>query len=84
MRCLRLMLVCLLASAYAEAQTLSGQWCGWAVQTGPGDHRTEWSAILSLEGPTGSMEYPSLDCGGTWLTLDPTYAPPYSARHGRD
>ena len=71
MRCLRLMLVCLLASTYAEAQTLSGQWCGWAVQTGPGDHRTEWSANLSLKGPTGSMEYPSLDCGGT-LTFEGT------------
>src|SRR6187200_1655182 len=62
MRCLRWMLVCLLASAPAGAQTLSGQWCGWAVQTGPGDNRTEWSAILILKGPTGSMEYPSLAC----------------------
>jgi hypothetical protein len=71
MRCLCLMLVCLLASAAAEAQTLSGRWCGWAVQTGPGDHRTEWSANLSLKGSTGSMEYPSLDCGGT-LTFEGT------------
>lgn len=71
MRSRRLMLVCLLASAPAEAQTLSGQWCGWAEQTGPGDRRTEWSAILSLKGPTGSMEYPSLDCGGT-LTFEGT------------
>ena len=71
MRCLHLMVVGLLASAPAEAQTLSGQWCGWAVQTGPGDHRTEWSAVLSLKGPTGSMEYPSLDCGGT-LTFEGT------------
>ena len=71
MQCLRLMLVCLLASAPAGAQTLSGQWCGWAVQTGPGDNRTEWSAILILKGPTGSMEYPSLACGGT-LTFEGT------------
>ena len=71
MRCLRLMLACLLASAPAGAQTLSGQWCGWAVQIGPGDNRTEWSAILILKGPTGSMEYPSLHCGGT-LTFEGT------------
>src|SRR4026207_836083 len=57
--------------APAGAETLSGQWCGWAVQTGPGDNRTEWSAILILKGPTGSMEYPSLACGGT-LTFEST------------
>jgi hypothetical protein len=71
MRCLCLMLVCPLASAPAEAQTLPGQWCGRAEQTGPGDHRAEWSAILSLKGAAGSMEYPSLQCGGT-LTFEGT------------
>ena len=69
MRCLHLMLVGLLASAPAEAQTLSGQWCGWGQQTGPGDYRSAWSGNLSLDGATGHMEYPSLQCGGT-LTFE--------------
>jgi hypothetical protein len=60
---------CLLAVSSAEAQTLSGQWCGWAEQTGPGDTRTQWSANLLLDGATGHMEYPSLECGGT-LTFE--------------
>lgn len=69
MRSLRAALVCLLASAPAQAQTLSGQWCGVAEQTGPGDHRSEWPAIVQLKGPTGYTEYPSLKCGGT-LTFE--------------
>lgn len=60
------MLVCL-ASAPAQAQTLSGQWCGVAEQTGPGDYRSEWSAVVQLKGPTGYTEYPSLKCGGTLI-----------------
>lgn len=63
------MLVCLLASAPAQAQTLAGQWCGVAEQTGPGDHRSEWDAVVELKGPTGTTEYPSLKCGGT-LTFE--------------
>jgi hypothetical protein len=69
MRCLRLALLWPLAASPAEAQTLSGQWRGWGVQTGPGDYRSEWSANLSLDGATGHMEYPSLQCGGT-LTFE--------------
>ena len=69
MRSLRAMLVCLLASVPAQAQTLSGQWCGMAEQTGPGQHRSEWPAIVQLKGPTGYTEYPSLKCGGT-LTFE--------------
>jgi hypothetical protein len=40
-----------------------------AEQTGPGDHRSEWSAVLQLKGATGFTEYPSLKCGGT-LTFE--------------
>jgi hypothetical protein len=72
MQCLRAMLVCLLASTPAQAQTLSGRWCGVAEQTGPGAYRSEWSAVLDLKGATGRMAYPSLDCGGelTFERLD--------------
>jgi hypothetical protein len=67
------MITCLLASTLAVSpapgQTLSGEWCGEAEQTGPGDYRSRWSAILALKGPTGRMDYPSLECGGT-LTFE--------------
>jgi hypothetical protein len=69
MRCLHLAIACLLAASPGEAQTLSGRWCGWAEQIGPGDTRSAWSANLSLDGSTGHMEYPSLQCGGT-LTFE--------------
>jgi hypothetical protein len=71
MRCIRALLVCLLASAPAQTQTLSGQWCGVAEQAGPGTYRSEWSAVLYLKGATGRMAYPSLDCGGE-LTFERT------------
>lgn len=53
----------------AQAQTLQGEWCGTAVQTGPGDQRSEWPATMLLEGITGRMDYPSLGCGGV-LTFE--------------
>jgi hypothetical protein len=48
----------------ALAQTLEGEWCGTALQSGPGDHRSEWTANMVLDGATGRMDYPSLGCGG--------------------
>lgn len=69
MRRLYAILVFLLASAPAAAQTLSGQWCGVAEQTGPGDSRSDWDAVVELKGQTGTTEYPSLKCGGT-LTFE--------------
>ena len=62
-------IACLVASTLAVSpagsQTLSGRWCGKAEQVGPGDYRSQWSATLVLEGATGRMDYPSLNCGGT-------------------
>jgi hypothetical protein len=60
-----IILACFLASTPAAAQTLSGQWCGTAQQTGPGDHRSQWDAVVELKGAVGTTEYPSLGCGGT-------------------
>jgi hypothetical protein len=56
---------CLMVAGAAQAQTLSGQWCGMADQVGPGQYRSEWSARLLLHGATGQMHYPSLNCGGS-------------------
>ena len=61
------LLASMLMGLPALGQTLSGEWCGEAEQIGPGDHRSRWSATLTLKGPTGRMDYPSLDCGGTLL-----------------
>jgi hypothetical protein len=58
-----------LTGSPAPGQILSGQWCGEADQTGPGTYRSRWSATLVLNGSTGRMDYPSLECGGT-LTFE--------------
>ena len=64
------LLASMLAITAAQNQTLlSGQWCGEGEQTGPGAYRSRWSAVLTLKGPTGRMDYPSLECGGT-LTFE--------------
>ncbi len=63
------LLAATLAGSSAPSQTLSGQWCGEAEQTGPGDYRSRWSATLVLEESMGRMDYPSLGCGGT-LTFE--------------
>lgn len=62
---LSIVLAGLLVAAPAAAQTLSGQWCGVAEQKGPGDHRSQWDAVVELKGAAGTTEYPSLGCGGT-------------------
>jgi len=86
-RRLLLAFLCVSTLSPAEAQTLSGQWCGWGEQAGPGDYRSEWSAVLSLDGAAGHMEYPSLQCGGT-LTFEGREGNVHLYReritHGRD
>jgi len=69
MKCLCVMLLCFLADGPVHAQTLSGHWCGFGEQVGPGDHRSAWSASITLKGAQGLVEYPSLQCGGT-LTFE--------------
>jgi hypothetical protein len=65
MRCCYVLALCLLAVAAARAETLSGAWCGIAEQTNPEGDKSYWSAAMILRGTEGTMEYPSLDCGGT-------------------
>ncbi len=65
MRCLSAVALCLLAAAAARAELPSGSWCGIAEQTNPDGEKSYWSAAMVLRGVEGTMEYPSLDCGGT-------------------
>jgi hypothetical protein len=53
----------------AQAQTLTGHWCGIGEQTNPDGAKSHWTARMRLTGPEGRMDYPSLDCGGT-LTFE--------------
>jgi hypothetical protein len=69
MRSLRILAVCVLAAGPAQAQTLSGHWCGTGEQTNPDGSKSHWTASMRLAGAAGHMDYPSLDCGGT-LTLE--------------
>jgi hypothetical protein len=64
-RCLYALALCLLAAVTARAEMLSGSWCGIAEQTNPDGDKSYWSAAMVLRGVEGTMEYPSLDCGGT-------------------
>jgi hypothetical protein len=40
------------------------------VQNGPGDERSEYAAEISLDGEHGTIDYPSLGCGGVLLFVD--------------
>ena len=66
---LRTLIVCLLAAVPAHAQPLTGYWCGVGEQSNPDGTRSDWTARMHLTGPGGTMDYPSLDCGGT-LTFE--------------
>lgn len=51
--------------AGAWGQDLVGQWSGTVTQTGPGDVRETYPTRMRLDGLTGQIDYPSLQCGGT-------------------
>ena len=59
------LVVLLLASTNSFASGLRGSWSGTVNQSGPGDYSSSYSAQMTLQGETGSMDYPSLGCGGT-------------------
>lgn len=48
----------------AAAQSLTGHWSGVVDQSGPGVKPLQYVASLTLNGETGTMDYPTLDCGG--------------------
>ena len=51
------------------AAGISGRWSGSANQSGPGDYQTSFTIDMTLQGESGSIDYPSLSCGGT-LTFE--------------
>jgi hypothetical protein len=52
------------AAAPATDQGLTGHWSGVVNQSGPGQKPQQFVATLTLDGATGAMDYPTLDCGG--------------------
>jgi hypothetical protein len=50
--------------ASAEPQTLAGHWSGVVSQSGPSEGTQQFVATLTLNGATGAMDYPTLECGG--------------------
>jgi hypothetical protein len=48
----------------APAPTLTGHWSGVVGQSGPGVKTLQFVASLTLNGDSGSMDYPTLECGG--------------------
>lgn len=59
-----LTIAALLVATSAQGQTLKGQWSGLVDQTGPGAITDRYVATLSLDGPAGAMDYPTLGCSG--------------------
>lgn len=45
---------------------LRGEWEGTGYQT---DSNSTWAMRLSVKGRAYAVEYPSLECGGTWRLL---------------
>ena len=52
------------AGAAAFAQTLSGHWSGVVNQIGPDGRSGSYVVVLDLAGADGTMDYPTLECGG--------------------
>ena len=52
------------AATPASAQTLSGHWSGVVSQTGPDGRSDSYVAVLVLAGAAGTIDYPTLECGG--------------------
>jgi len=62
------LLVLLFCASAVRAQELRGEWSGTVTQDPPGSQGATYPARMVLNGPTGTMAYDSLHCGGT-LTL---------------
>jgi|SRR5580693_358460 hypothetical protein len=52
------------AAAAAPTPSLTGHWSGVVGQSGPGVKPLQYVASLTLNGDTGTMDYPTLECGG--------------------
>jgi hypothetical protein len=54
----------LASPAGAAPQSLTGHWSGVVNQSGHGQKPQQYVATLTLDGDTGAMDYPTLECGG--------------------
>ena len=73
MRCLVVIGVAVLTaliSTRVQAQELTGSWDGTVTQYGPGTHRGTYEAKMALDGKTGTIDYPSLGCGGKLVFIE--------------
>jgi hypothetical protein len=66
-----LLLLTIAASVSAQSKTnkptwLNGTWGGTGYQT---DTESTWTILLKASGGKFTIEYPSLQCGGTWRSL---------------
>jgi hypothetical protein len=52
------------AAGAAPTQSLTGHWSGVVGQSGPGVKPLQFVATLTLNGDAGTMDYPTLECGG--------------------
>lgn len=59
-----LVLIFVAPTAHAQSPTLVGTWEGEVTQTGPGSYVGRYPAKIALDGRSGTIEYPSLSCGG--------------------
>ena len=66
-----LTIVLLTCAGHATAGGLQGSWTGTVTQEGPGDERSTYPMKMRLRGNAGTIDYPSLACGGklTYLGL---------------
>jgi len=52
------------AHAAPDQGGLTGHWSGVVAQSGPGQKPQQFVATLTLDGDAGTMDYPTLECGG--------------------
>lgn len=61
---------CLVAAPSLAQQPISGSWSGLVLEVPPGDQPETYPVRLRIEaGGTGTIDYPSLACGGTLTPL---------------
>ena len=62
----------LLCACIFGEKDLKGEWTGTLIQKGPGDKTYSYGVKMELNGASGLIDYPDLDCGGTLSLLKKT------------
>jgi hypothetical protein len=58
--------------AFAQMKSLDGTWRGTGHQSPAGSSGADWTIAMTINANGGSIEYPSLSCGGTLTQLSRT------------